>query len=199
MSEWWDPAEVKEKRNRYLSRKDKASVSLGGCSIISILLALSITSSFIPNFNASGSGWGLVFIFFIVPLMIFSFAMSLLGICLNGGTRAGKRLCIIAFVLTFSPILMIKIIGWMLEKWLTAQWTPCPIRDTKECFLSTHVAHCSLKGYWVNFIVLNNSLLQCIFVTIHYSRENTLGDSIYSTALGTIWMRWFRWSSQRYQ
>ena len=116
MSEWWDPAEVKEKRNRYLSRKDKASVSLGGCSIISILLALSITSSFIPNFNASGSGWGLVFIFFIVPLMIFSFAMSLLGICLNDGTRAGKRLCIIAFVLTFSPILMIKIIGWMLEK-----------------------------------------------------------------------------------
>ena len=63
MSEWWDPAEVKEKKNRYLSRKDKASVSLGGCSIISILLALSITSSFIPNFNASGSGWGLVFIF----------------------------------------------------------------------------------------------------------------------------------------
>ena len=116
MSEWWDPADVKEKKNRYLSRKDKASVSLGGCSIISILLALSITSSFIPNFNASGSGWGLVFIFFIVPLMIFSFAMSLLGICLNGGTRAGKRLCIIAFVLTFSPILMIKIIGWMLEK-----------------------------------------------------------------------------------
>ena len=91
MSEWWDPAEVKEKKNRYLSRKDKASVSLGGCSIISILLALSITSSFIPNFNASGSGWGLVFIFFIVPLMIFSFAMSSLGICLNSGTRAGKK------------------------------------------------------------------------------------------------------------
>ena len=146
MSEWWDPAEVKEKKNRYLSRKDKASASLGGCSIISILLALSITSSFIPNFNASGSGWGLVFIFFIVPLMIFSFAMSLLGICLNGGTRAGKRLCIIAFVLTFSPILMIKIIGWIQEKWFTAQWKPCPTKDTKECFLSTHVAHCSLKG-----------------------------------------------------
>jgi hypothetical protein len=116
MSEWWDPAEVKEKRNRHLSRKDKASVSLGGCSIISILLALSITSSFIPNFNASGSGWGLGFIFFVVPLMIFSFAMSSLGICLSSGKHAGKKLCIIAFVLTFSPILMIKIIGWMLDK-----------------------------------------------------------------------------------
>ena len=123
MSEWWDPAEVKEKKNRYLSRKDKASVSLGGCSIISILLALSITSSFIPNFNASGSGWGLVFIFFIVPLMIFSFAMSLLGICLNGGTR--KRLCIIAF-LYFSPILMIKIIGWMLDKDSRLSGHPAP-------------------------------------------------------------------------
>ena len=92
MSEWWDPAEVKEKRNRYLSRKDKASVSLGGCSIISILLALSITSSFIPNFNASGSGWGLVFIFFIVPLMIFSFLCHCLEYVSTVGTRRKKTL-----------------------------------------------------------------------------------------------------------
>ena len=116
MSEWWDPVEVKEKRNRHSSRKAEASVSLGGCSIISILLALSITGSFIPYFNALGGGWALGFFLFVVPLMIFSFAMSSIGICLSSGTRTGKRLCIIAFVLTFSPILMIKIIGWVLDK-----------------------------------------------------------------------------------
>ena len=104
------------------------------------------------------------------------------------------------FIMQPAQCTVYKVSGSIIqEKWYTAQWTPCPIRDTKEYFLSTHVAHCSLKGYWVNFIVLNNSLLQCIFVTIHSSRENTLGDSIYSTAIGTIWMWWFWWSSQRYQ
>ena len=63
--------------------------------------------------------------------------MSLLGICLNGGTRAGKRLCIIAFVLTFSPILMIKI-QWIVETdvCLHGDYSvdPCHKGHKKECF-----------------------------------------------------------------
>ena len=117
MSEWWDPVEVKEKRNRHSSRKAEASVSLGGCSIISILLALSITGSFIPYFNALGGGWALGFFLFVVPLMIFSFAMLSIGVLIGGSrTRAGTRLFTIALILTFSPILMVIIIGWIQDK-----------------------------------------------------------------------------------
>ena len=110
MSEWWDPVEVKEKRNRHSSRKAEASVSLGGCSIISILLALSITGSFIPYFNALGGGWALGFFLFVVPLMIFSFAMSTIGIALKSCSILGKIICSIGIILSWSPILTMTIL-----------------------------------------------------------------------------------------
>ena len=118
MSEWREPVEVKEKRKKISASgvRNAASKVLGVISIISTLIALSITISFNDGLLDDGNGWPFGFFLFVVPLMIFSFAMSSIGICLSSGTRAGKRLCIIAFVLTFSPILMIKIIGWMLDK-----------------------------------------------------------------------------------
>ena len=123
MSEWWDPVEVKEKRKEKRKKisasgvRNAASVFLGGCSIILILIALSITISFNDGLLDDGSGWGFGFFLLVVPLMIFSFAMSLIGVLIEGSkTHSGKRLCMIAFLLTFSPILMIYIMGWMLDR-----------------------------------------------------------------------------------
>ena len=123
MSEWWDPVEVKEKRKEKRKKnsasgvRNAASSTLGLISIISASIALIITISFIPNFNDLGGGWGFGFFLVVVPLMIFSFAMSSIGVLIGGSrTRAGTRLFTIALILTFSPILMIIIIGWIQGK-----------------------------------------------------------------------------------
>ena len=119
MSEWWDPVEVKEKRkkNSAPSVRNAASSTLGLISIISASIALIITISFIPYFNDLGGGWGFGFFLVVVPLMIFSFAMLSIGVLIGGSrTRAGTRLFTIALILTFSPILMVIIIGWIQGK-----------------------------------------------------------------------------------
>ena len=119
MSEWWDPVEVKEKRkkNSAPSVRNAASSTLGLISIISASIALIITISFIPYFNDLGGGWGFGFFLVVVPLMIFSFAMSSIGVLIGGSkAHSGNRLCMIAFLFTFSPILMIIIIGWIHDK-----------------------------------------------------------------------------------
>ena len=64
---------------------------------------------------SGGGGWVFGFFLVVVPLMIFSFAMSMIGISLSSGTLGGKRLCKIGLILTFSPILMIFIMGWMIR------------------------------------------------------------------------------------
>ena len=119
MSEWWDPAEVKEKRNRISASgvRNVASSFLGLISIISALIALSITISFYDSLHDLGAGWGFGFFLIVVPLMIFSFAMSSIGVLIGGSkAHSGNRLCMIAFLFTFSPILMIIIIGWIHDK-----------------------------------------------------------------------------------
>ena len=119
MSEWWDPAEVKEKRKRISASgvRNAASSFLGLISIISALIALSITISFYDSLHDLGAGWGFGFFLFVVPLMIFSFAMLSIGVLIGGSrTRAGTRLFTIALILTFSPILMVIIIGWIQDK-----------------------------------------------------------------------------------
>ena len=88
---------------------------LGGISIISTLIAAKITISFKDGLNDDGAGWPFVFFFLVIPLMIFSFALSMIGISLSSGTLGGKRLCKIGLILTFSPILMIFIMGWMIR------------------------------------------------------------------------------------
>ena len=115
MSEWWDPVEVKEKRKKSASGvRNAASKVLGVISIISTLIALSITISFNDGLLDDGNGWPFGFFLFVVPLMIFSFAMSSIGILISGiRTRAGTGLCSIAFFLPFSPILMIFIMVWI--------------------------------------------------------------------------------------
>ena len=129
------------------AQKTQTSKVLGVISIISTLIALRITISFYDYLLDDGAGWPFVFFLVVIPLMIFSFILSMNGIRHRSATLGGKRLCINGLILTFSPILMLFIMYWIKDKWFTAQWTPCPIRDTKECFLSTHVATCSLKGY----------------------------------------------------
>ena len=119
MSEWREPVEVKEKRKKISASgvRNAASKVLGVISIISTLIAARITISFKDGLNDDGAGWPFVFFFLVIPLMIFSFAMSLIGILISGiRTRAGTGLCSIAFFLPFSPILMIIIIGWIQEK-----------------------------------------------------------------------------------
>ena len=118
MSEWWDPVEVKEKKKRISASgvRNAASSLLGLISIISALIALSITISFYDSLHDLGAGWGFGFFLFVVPLMIFSFALSMIGIVLSSGTREGKRLCKIGLILTFSPILMLFIMDWMLDR-----------------------------------------------------------------------------------
>ena len=119
MSEWREPVEVKEKRKKIsaLGVRNAASKVLGVISIISTLIALSITISFNDGLLDDGNGWPFGFFLFVVPLMIFSFAMSSIGVLIGGSrTRAGTRLFTIALILTFSPILMIIIIGWIQGK-----------------------------------------------------------------------------------
>jgi hypothetical protein len=118
MSEWWDPVEVKEKKKRISASgvRNAASSLLGLISIISALIALSITISFYDYLHDLGAGWVFGFFLFVVPLMIFSFALSMIGIVLSSGTREGKRLCKIGLILTFSPILMLFIMYWMQDR-----------------------------------------------------------------------------------
>ena len=112
MSEWWDPVEVKEKRKKKSapSVRNAASSTLGLISIISASIALIITISFIPNFNDLGGGWGFGFFLVVVPLMIFSFAMSTIGIALKSCSILGKIICSIGIILSWSPILTMTIL-----------------------------------------------------------------------------------------
>ena len=116
MSEWREPVEVKEKRKKIsaLGVRNAASKVLGVISIISTLIALSITISFNDGLLDDGSGWPFGFFLFVFPLMIFSFAMASIGILISGiRTLARTGLCSIAFFLPFSPILIIFIMVWI--------------------------------------------------------------------------------------
>ena len=97
------------------SQKTPTSIVLGGISIISTLIAARITISFKDGLLDDGAVWPLVFLFLVFPLMIFSFALSMIGISLSSGTLGGKKLCKIGLILTFSPILMIFIMDWMIR------------------------------------------------------------------------------------
>jgi len=98
------------------SQKTQTSKVLGVISIISTLIALIITISFYDYLLDDGAGWPFAFFLGVIPLMIFSFALSMIGIRLSSATLGGKRLCIIGLILTFSPILMIFIMYWMLDR-----------------------------------------------------------------------------------
>ena len=98
------------------SQKTPTSIVLGGISIISTLIAARITISFKDGLNDDGAGWPFVFFFLVIPLMIFSFALSMIGISLSSGTLGGKRLCKIGLILTFSPILMLFIMYCMQDR-----------------------------------------------------------------------------------
>ena len=116
MCELREPVEGKEKRKKISASgvRNAASKVLGVISIISTLIALSITISFNDGLLDDGSGWPFGFFLFVFPLMIFSFAMSSIGILISGiRPRARTGLCSIAFLLPFSPILMIFIMVWI--------------------------------------------------------------------------------------
>ncbi len=98
------------------SQKTQTSKVLGVISIISTLIALRITISFYDHLHALGAGWVFAFVFLVIPLMIFSFILSMIGIRLSSGTLGGKRLCIIGLIFTFSPILMVFIMDWILDR-----------------------------------------------------------------------------------
>ena len=97
------------------SQKTQTSKVLGVISIISTSIALCITISFNGILHDLGAGWVFGFAFVVIPLMIFSFALSMIGTRLSSGTLGGKRLCEIGLILTFSPILMVFIMDWMLD------------------------------------------------------------------------------------
>ncbi len=93
------------------SLKSQTSNGLGVLSIIIALIALIITIGMrdsIKEINGGG-GWVFVFFLFVIPLMILSFIMSVIGMGLKSRTFEGKRLCEIGLILTFSPILMVII------------------------------------------------------------------------------------------
>ena len=73
MSEWWDPVEVKEKKKRISASgvRNAASSLLGLISIISALIALSITISFYDYLHDLGAGWGFGFFLFVVSVRLF--------------------------------------------------------------------------------------------------------------------------------
>ena len=100
---------------RHSPKTTETSMVLGVISIISISIAARITISFKDGLLDDGAGWPFVFFLLVIPLMIFSFALSMIGISLSSGTLGGKRLCKIGLILTFSPILMIFIMGWMIR------------------------------------------------------------------------------------
>ena len=94
-----------------------ASSGLGVISIISASIAWVMTIALIMKTSTmnEGEGGGFVFLwaFVAIPLMFISFITSIIGICLSSGTLKGKRLNIIGLILNISPILMVKIIGWI--------------------------------------------------------------------------------------
>ena len=98
------------------SQKTQTSKVLGVISIISTLIALRITISFYDYLLKDGAGWPFAFIFGVIPLMIFSFILSMNGIRHSSATLGGKRLCLIGLILTFSPILMLFIMYWMQDR-----------------------------------------------------------------------------------
>ena len=69
MSEWRESVEVKEKRKKIsaLGVRNAASKVLGVISIISTLIALSITISFNDGLLDDGSGWPFGFFLFVFP------------------------------------------------------------------------------------------------------------------------------------
>ena len=93
------------------------SSGLGVISIISASIAWVMTIALIMKTSTmnEGEGGGFVFLwaFVAIPLMFISFITSIIGICLSSGTLKGKRLNIIGLILNISPILMVKIIGWI--------------------------------------------------------------------------------------
>ena len=100
---------------RHSPKTTETSMVLGVTSIILISIALCITISFKDILHVEGAAWVFGFVFVVIPLMIFSFALSMIGILLRSGTLGGKRLCKIGLILTFSPILMIFIMLWIGE------------------------------------------------------------------------------------
>ena len=68
---------------------------------------------------SGGGGWVFGFFLVVVPLMIFSFAMSMIGISLSSGTLKGRWLNLSGLMLSSSPILMViiimKIQNWQRE------------------------------------------------------------------------------------
>ncbi len=96
---------------RRYSLRTQTSNGLGALSIITALIALIMTIGMKDGIKEvhGGGGWVFVFFLFVIPLMIFSFTMSTIGMGLSSGTLEGKRLCKIGLILTFSPILMVII------------------------------------------------------------------------------------------
>ena len=93
------------------SIKSQISNGLGVLSTIIALIALIITIGMkdgIKEVNGGG-GWVFVFFLFVIPLMILSFTLSIIGMGLKNITLEGKRLCKIGLILTFSPVLMVII------------------------------------------------------------------------------------------
>ena len=93
------------------SLKSQTSYGLGVLSIIIALIALIMTIGMKDGIKevSGGGGWVFVFFLFVIPLMILSFTMSMIGMRLRNRTLEGKRLCEIRLILTFSPILMVII------------------------------------------------------------------------------------------
>ena len=100
----------------YSPRTTKASSVLGIISIISALIALSITI-----YNRNDYSWGFVVILLAaLPLMLSSLIISIIGLCLSSKTLAGKRLSAIGLILTFSPmaILSAPVLISSIDEWI---------------------------------------------------------------------------------
>ena len=96
-----------------------ASIVLGVISIISASIALIMTIGMYFGMKAGQEGI-FILVFLVPPLMLISFIISIIGICLSSGTLKGKWLNNSGLMLTFSPILMV--IMYILYLWLAEHY-----------------------------------------------------------------------------
>ena len=98
-----------------------ASSVLGVISIISASMGLITTILMKDDMKvvSGGGGWVFGFFLFVIPLMLLSFALSMIGISLSSGTLKGRWLNLSGLMLSSSPILMViiimKIQNWQRE------------------------------------------------------------------------------------